>query len=102
MPQLAGATTRPGGELSHPRPIPLVHDETGQATTEYAGLLALIAAVLLGAGMLVGVDVAAGVVQGIRTGICIVGGDVCRPSDAAAAGLEPCTMGDRSGGSGTT
>jgi hypothetical protein len=77
-----------------------VHDDTGQATTEYAGLLALIAAALLGAGMIVGVDVGAAVAKGIRTGICIVGGDVCRSSDAAAAGLEPCTMGDRSGGSG--
>jgi Flp pilus assembly pilin Flp len=80
-----------------------VHDATGQATTEYAGLLALIAAALLGAGMLVGLEgVAAAVEKGIRTGICIVGGDVCRSSDAAAAGLEPCTVADRSGGGGTT
>ena len=31
----------------------------------------------------------------VRTGICIVGGDVCRASDAEAAGLEPCTVGER-------
>jgi hypothetical protein len=80
-----------------------VHDQTGQATTEYAGLLALIAAALLGAGMVVGLDdVGAAVAKGIRTGICIVGGDVCRASDAAAAGLEPCTVRERSGGGGTT
>ena len=29
---------------------------------------------------------------GVRTGICIVAGDVCRASDAAAAGLAPCTL----------
>jgi Flp pilus assembly pilin Flp len=95
-PQLAG------GELSRPRPHPFV-DHTGQATTEYAGLLALIATALLGAGMLVGLDdVGAAVAKGIRTGICIVGGDVCRASDAAAAGLEPCTVGERSRGGGAT
>ncbi len=78
-------------------------DHTGQATTEYTGLLALIAVALLGAGMVVGLDdVGAAVAKGIRTGICIVGGDVCRSSDAAAAGLEPCTVGERSGGGGAT
>jgi Flp pilus assembly pilin Flp len=80
-----------------------VDDTTGQATTEYAGLLALIATALLGAGMLVGLDdVGAAVVKGIRTGICIVGGDVCRASDAAAAGLAPCTVGEKSAGGGAT
>ena len=38
----------------------------------------------------------------VRTGICIVGGDVCRASDAAAAGLEPCTVGERALGRGLT
>ena len=32
----------------------------------------------------------------VRTGVCIVGGDVCRSSDAAAAGLEPCVTRERS------
>jgi Flp pilus assembly pilin Flp len=80
-----------------------MRDETGQTTAEYAGLLALVAAALLGAGVVVGLDgISTAVAKGIRTGICIVGGDVCRSSDAAAAGLEPCTVGDRSGGSGAT
>jgi hypothetical protein len=80
-----------------------VHDQTGQATSEYAGLLALIATALLSAGMLAGLDgVGAAVAKGIRTGICIVGGDVCRSSDAAAAGLAPCTVGERSAGGGAT
>jgi hypothetical protein len=79
------------------------YDATGQATAEYAGLLALVAAALLGTGAVVGVsDVGDAVAAGIRTGICIVGGDVCRASDAAAAGLEPCTVGERSEGGGAT
>jgi hypothetical protein len=36
----------------------------------------------------------------VRTGVCIVGGDVCRASDAAAAGLAPCTLSDRLRGGG--
>ena len=80
-----------------------MRDATGQATAEYAGLLALVAAALLGAGMVVGLDdVGAAVAREIRTGICIVGGDICRASDARAAGLEPFTVQDRSGGSGAT
>ena len=77
--------------------------EAGQGTTEYVGLLALVAASLLSAGMLVGLDdVGAAVAREIKTGICIVGGDICRRSDAQAAGLEPCTVSDRSRGSGAT
>jgi hypothetical protein len=77
--------------------------ETGQGTTEYVGLLALVAATLLSAGMLVGLDdVGAAVAREIKTGICIVGGDICRRSEAQAAGLEPCTVSDRSRGSGAT
>src|ERR687896_427889 len=38
----------------------------------------------------------------VRTGICIAGGDVCRASDAAALGLEPCTVGERLRGAGAT
>ena len=36
------------------------------------------------------------VVRTVRTGLCIVGGDVCRRADAAAAGLEPCLTAERS------
>ena len=47
-------------------------------------------------------EIGAAVVRGVRTGICIVGGDICRASDAAAAGLEPCTVGERHEGGGAT
>jgi hypothetical protein len=36
----------------------------------------------------------------VRTGVCIVGGDVCRASDAAAAGLRPCTLSNERRGGG--
>jgi hypothetical protein len=70
----------------------------GQASIEYVGIL-LAVAVLLAV-----TAVAAAAVSGIgervtatvRTGLCIVGGDVCRSSDAAAAGLEPCVTSERS------
>ncbi len=44
--------------------------------------------------------VPAQVARVVRTGVCIVGGDVCRTSDAAAAGLAPCTLSDRRRGGG--
>ena len=77
--------------------------ESGQSTAEYVGLLALTAAVLLGGGAAVGLgDVGTAVAATVRTGICIVAGDICRDSDAVAAGLEPCTVGERSDGAGAT
>ena len=58
---------------------------------------------LAGAGALVGLHtIGDAVAATVRTGICIVGGDVCRTSDAEAAGLEPCTVGERALGSGLT
>lgn len=75
--------------------------DTGQATTEYTTVLALVAAALVGASAVVGLDgVGKAVASGLRTGVCIVGGDICRASDAAAAGLYPCTVDDRSTGGG--
>jgi hypothetical protein len=38
----------------------------------------------------------------IRTGLCIVGGDVCRTADAVAAGLGPCVTAERSSRQDTT
>jgi hypothetical protein len=35
------------------------------------------------------------VTKAVRTGLCIVGGDVCRDADAVAAGLPPCVTGER-------
>ena len=76
-----------------------VHPSAGQAAAEYVALLLVVAAVLAGAA-----TVALAVPRGrrrassttVRTGLCIVGGDVCRDADAAAAGLAPCVTGVRS------
>jgi hypothetical protein len=78
-----------------------VRDDAGQTTAEYAALLALVAAALAGAGALVGLGaIATAVADGVRTGICIVAGDVCRASDAEAAGLSPCTVAEHTRGEG--
>jgi hypothetical protein len=59
-------------------------------------LLSLVGAVLAAAGPAVGLrGVGAEVVRVVRTGVCIAAGDVCRPSDAAAQGLSPCTVSER-------
>jgi hypothetical protein len=72
---------------------PPVTAAAGQASIEYVAAVTLVSVVLGAAATAVGAPaVAKGVVHGVRTGLCIVGGDVCRPSDAEAAGLEPCTM----------
>jgi Flp pilus assembly pilin Flp len=80
-----------------------VRDETGQTTAEYAALLALVAAAFVGGGAAIGLgEVANAVATSVRTGICIVAGDVCRASDAAAAGLTPCTVSETTYGEGLT
>ena len=78
--------------------------ERGQASLEYTGVLALVAAVLAVGGAAVAAlgDVGAAVAAGLRTGICVVAGDVCRASDAEAAGLSPCTTTERTRGGGAT
>jgi hypothetical protein len=80
---------------------PHPHPAAGQASLEYVGLVALVAtafAVALPVAGLAGVP--AHVAGVVRTGVCIVGGDVCRAADAAAAGLAPCTLSDRRRGGG--
>jgi hypothetical protein len=77
--------------------------ERGQASAEYVGVLALAALVFVVAGAVAGLgEIPAAMASTVRTGICIVAGDICRDSDARAAGLQPCTVGDRSEGGGTT
>ena len=77
--------------------------QSGQTTAEYAALLALVTAALAAAGTAAGPgEVAAAIASSVRTGICIVAGDVCRASDAAAAGLAPCTLSERTRGEGLT
>lgn len=65
-------------------------------------MLALVGAALA-AGTAVGLgDVGRAVAAGVRTGICVVADDVCRASDAEAAGLSPCTTLERTRGGGAT
>jgi hypothetical protein len=79
-----------------------VDREAGQASLEYTGVLALVGAALA-TGAIVGVgDVGRAVAAGVRAGICVVAGDVCRASDAAAAGLSPCTTLERTRGGGAS
>src|SRR5262245_5725264 len=77
--------------------------ERGQASAEYVGVLALAALAFVTAGATVGLtEVPAAVGSTVRTGICLVAGDICRDADARAAGLTPCTTRDRSDGGGAT
>jgi hypothetical protein len=70
-------------------------DPCAQAAVELVSLLLVIGAALaLSAAAVPGVGER--VVATVRTGVCIVGGDVCRDADAAAAGLEPCVTSARS------
>jgi hypothetical protein len=64
----------------------------GQASAEYVAILLVIAVVLAGGGAAAAAIPGVGerIGKTVRTGICIVGGDLCRTSDAAAAGLPPC------------
>jgi hypothetical protein len=58
-------------------------------------MLTLVGAALVLAAPAVGLPaLGSEVARTVRTGICIVGGDVCRTSDAVAAGLTPCTVAD--------
>ncbi len=65
----------------------------GQASVEYLGAIALVAAVLTFAAPAVGApDIPRAVVHGIRLGICFVAGDYCDSEDARADGLAPCML----------
>lgn len=86
-----------------PRRSPGLRHDSGQASIDYAALLTFVAIALAGAGAAVGLDgVPRGVVHAVRTGLCIVGGDVCRPADAAADGLAPCLTAEDAEGRGLT
>lgn len=78
----------------------------GQATVDYAALLAVVATTFALAGAVAGGaalrDVPAGVAAAFRTGLCIVGGDICRSADARADGLSPCVVDERAKGAGIT
>jgi hypothetical protein len=70
-------------------------EPAGQAAAEYTALL-LVVAVLLAVAAVAVPGIGERVVEAVRAGLCIVGGDVCRSSDAVAAGLEPCVTRARS------
>jgi hypothetical protein len=72
--------------------VPRCKREAGQAATEYVAVLLVVAAVLVAATAtaIAAPEVPRQVVSTIRTGICIVAGDVCSAADAEARGLEPC------------
>jgi hypothetical protein len=73
------------------------------SSAEYTALLGLVGAALAGTGAVVGVEtIGDAVASTVRTGICIVAGDVCRASDADAAGLAPCTVAENARGEGLT
>jgi len=76
-------------------------EQAGQAAAEYTALL-LVVAILLAVAAVAVPGVGERLVHAVRTAICIVGGDVCRRSDAAAAGLEPCVTTARSERADTT
>jgi hypothetical protein len=83
-------------------PPPHLRSSHGQASLDYVGLLAVVGVALAGAGAATGIaaEIPRAVVHAARTGICIAGGDVCRASDAAAAGLAPCLTGETAQGRG--
>jgi hypothetical protein len=60
------------------------------------GLLAVVAAVLVAVGPVAGSSgLGPQVARIVKTGVCVVGGDICRTADAEAAGLAPCTLAER-------
>jgi hypothetical protein len=76
----------------------------GQASTDYVAVLLVVAVALAAAAASAFAVPGVGerVTKTVRTGLCIVGGDVCRDADAAAAGLAPCLTGERSSRQDTT
>jgi hypothetical protein len=70
-------------------------EAAGQASAEYVGVLLVVGALLAASAVAVP-GVGERVSGSVRTALCIVGGDVCRSADAAAAGLEPCVTSQRS------
>jgi len=76
-----------------------VRSRDGQAAADYAAVLLVVVAVLLVGAAVAVPGVGERVIAAVRTGICIVGGDICRSSDARAAGLAPCMTSSRETGS---
>jgi hypothetical protein len=100
------ATSATGGEFrARPPTYTVATNRTaGQASAEYVAILLVIATVLAGAAAAAAAVPGVGerIVKTVRTGICIVGGDLCRTGDAVAAGLPPCVTSQRSSRQDTT
>jgi len=71
-------------------------DPCGQGAVEYVALLLVAGAVLALSAVALPAGITERVAAAVRTGLCTVGGDVCRGSEAAAAGLAPCVTSARS------
>jgi hypothetical protein len=72
------------------------HPTAGQANIEYIGAIALVALVFILAAPAVGApSIAGAVVREFKHALCVVGGDICTPQDAARAGLLPCPLRSR-------
>ena len=95
-PSPAGLESRPadrqGGEFSGLWPTTGMGSQRGQAAPEYIAMLGVVAILLLTGAAVARPDIARAAVANLRTALCVVGGDVCRGSEAAAAGLEPCVV----------
>lgn len=75
------------------------HPTAGQANIEYIGAIALVALVFVLAAPAVGApSIAGAVVREFKHALCIVGGDICTPADAARVGVAPCPLGSRTTG----
>ena len=104
----ARETAAEGGEFRAPAttacvvpPLHTRHPAAGQSSLEYVGLLAVVLITLAVGGPAAGLPgTGVQVARAVRTGVCIVAGDVCRRADAAAAGLAPCTLAERVRGGG--
>src|SRR4051812_6578893 len=85
-------------------PSSALRDRHGQAALEYLAVLAVVGGALLAGGAALGAVPGVGgrVAHTLRLGICLVAGDVCRRSDARAAGLAPCTVAQALRGRGAT
>ena len=63
--------------------LPPRHPAAGQASAEYVALLLVATLVLAGTAAVAVPGVGERLVRTVRTGICIVGGDVCRERGCA-------------------
>lgn len=72
-------------------------DQSGQAASEYVGVVAVVALILAGAVTTAAAPtLGAKVLGAVRHGICTVAGGICSVDEARKAGLAPCVVQMRS------